>query len=202
MKILLVSDQESPYIWDYFDKSKFEDIDLMISCGDLKPQYLSFLVTMIPVPLLYIHGNHDTKYLSTPPEGCICIEDTIYTYKGLNIGGLGGSMEYAGGPFQFTEKVMTKRVKKFIKAAQKKGGLDLFISHAPSLDLGDGEDLCHRGFECFHQIYDRLEPTYHLHGHQHLNYTSKPKRILHHNGIEIINGFNYYIFEYEKGSAE
>ena len=35
MKILVLADKESPYLWDYFEKSKFEGIDLIISCGDL-----------------------------------------------------------------------------------------------------------------------------------------------------------------------
>ncbi len=42
MNILVVSDEGNSYIWDYFDKNRFEDIDLMISCGDLKAEYLSF----------------------------------------------------------------------------------------------------------------------------------------------------------------
>ena len=35
MRILVLADKESPYLWDYFEKSKFEGIDLIISCGDL-----------------------------------------------------------------------------------------------------------------------------------------------------------------------
>ena len=37
MRILAVSDTESEYIWDHFDESRFEGVDLMISCGDLAP---------------------------------------------------------------------------------------------------------------------------------------------------------------------
>ena len=42
MRILVLADKESPYLWDYFEKSKFEGIDLIISCGDLAADYLSF----------------------------------------------------------------------------------------------------------------------------------------------------------------
>jgi predicted phosphodiesterase len=70
MKILLVSDEECSYIWDYFDAERFKDIELIISCGDLKADYLSFLVTMIKAPLFYVPGNHDGKYDVKPPEGC------------------------------------------------------------------------------------------------------------------------------------
>ena len=64
MKILVLADEESEYLWDYFERSKFDGIDLIISCGDLDAGYLSFLATLLPIPVLYVHGNHDTKYES------------------------------------------------------------------------------------------------------------------------------------------
>ena len=75
LKALVLSDHESEYIWDYFDAKAFAGVDVMISCGDLKAEYLSFLVTMIPAPLLYVRGNHDARYEQNPPEGCIDLED-------------------------------------------------------------------------------------------------------------------------------
>ena len=56
MKILVLADKESPYLWDYFEKSKFEGIDLIISCGDLAADYLSFLTTLTSIPVLYVCG--------------------------------------------------------------------------------------------------------------------------------------------------
>ena len=50
MKILALADKESPWLWDYFDKSKLEGIDLILSCGDLNPNYLSFLATFFRDP--------------------------------------------------------------------------------------------------------------------------------------------------------
>ena len=97
MRILAIADEESPYLWDYFEKSKLEGIDLIISCGDLAPEYLSFLATFTSAPVLYVHGNHDTKYDEHPPSGCISIEDQIYVYQGVRILGLGGSMRYRPG---------------------------------------------------------------------------------------------------------
>ena len=65
MKILAVADEESPALWDYYIPGRLREYDLMISCGDLKADYLSFLVTMGRSPLLYVHGNHDGSYLFT-----------------------------------------------------------------------------------------------------------------------------------------
>ena len=110
MKILAIADEESKALWDYFDRSKFEGIDLIISCGDLDAEYLSFLTTLTSIPVLYVHGNHDVKYDRKPPEGCICIDDRIYVHKGVRIMGLGGSMEYYGGKHQYTEAQMRLRV--------------------------------------------------------------------------------------------
>ncbi|OOB77476.1 MAG: metallophosphoesterase [Epulopiscium sp. Nele67-Bin002] len=195
MKILVLSDQESPYIWDYFDRSNFEGVELVISCGDLKGIYLSFIVTMLPIPLLYVPGNHDTKYVDEPPEGGICIDDDIFEYKGIRFAGLGGCMEYTGGVYQYSEKVMNKRVKKLLKLAKKRGGIDIFVSHAPTLHLGDGDDWCHKGFDCFYNIYNTCSPKFHFHGHQHLNYSAKPERYITYENTKIVNAFNYYILE-------
>ena len=62
MKILAIADEESKYLWDFFEKEKLEDIDLILSSGDLNPRYLSFLATFTSAPVLYVHGNHDDKY--------------------------------------------------------------------------------------------------------------------------------------------
>ena len=106
MKILFIADEESKLYWDYFKKEYFEDIDIIVSCGDLKASYLSFLSTMLPIPVLYVHGNHDDKYDRNPPEGCICIEDSVFEYKGVRFLGLGGSNRYKPGVNQYTEKQM------------------------------------------------------------------------------------------------
>ena len=194
MKILVVSDVENKYIWDFFDKSKFNDIDCVISCGDLKSSYLSFLVTMLAVPVFYVHGNHDKNYVYDPPEGCDCIEDTVINFKGVRIAGLGGSIEYNGGTFQYTEEKMKKRVKKLIKIC--KSPIDILVTHSPTYELGDEpESQCHMGFKSFYSLYEQLKPTYHLYGHVHFTYSINVKRSMSYNDIKLINGYNYYILE-------
>ena len=137
-------------MWDYFEKSKLEGIDLIISCGDLNPLYLSFLATFTTAPVIYVHGNHDVKYERIPPDGCICIDDDIYVYKGVRIMGLGGCMQYIKGrPHQYTEKQMKERVFKLIPKLLWRRGVDILVAHAPAYDINDGEDLPHRGFKIF-----------------------------------------------------
>ena len=74
MKILVVSDKESKSLWDYYEPGKLDPYDLIISCGDLAPQYLSFLATFTKAPVLYVRGNHDDCYEQTPPDGCTDID--------------------------------------------------------------------------------------------------------------------------------
>ncbi|MCX7749378.1 MAG: metallophosphoesterase [Clostridia bacterium] len=195
MKILAVADEEVSYIWDHFDRARFKDVDLIISCGDLKPQYLSFLVTMVKAPLFYVHGNHDGAYTKSPPEGCECIDGKLVNYKGVRILGLGGSFNYNDGKHQFTEAKMRSRIRKLAFKLWLKGGIDMIVTHAPAYKLGDGNDLCHRGFECFNRLMDKYSPKYLLHGHQHLNYGNN-KRILQHKDTKIINTFGYYLFDF------
>ena len=115
MKILLVADEESKYLWDYYQPGKLAGIDFMLSCGDLKQEYLEFLVTMGGKPLYYIHGNHDKGYENFPPEGCDCIEDEVVNLHGIRVLGLGGCIRYNPGPYQYTEQEMEKRVKRVEK---------------------------------------------------------------------------------------
>ena len=109
MKILCLADEENKAYWDYFRKEKLDDIDLILSCGDLKADYLTFLVTMGHAPLLYIHGNHDEGYRTRPPEGCDCIDDKVVTFRGLRIVGLGGCLRYRPGEYQYSEADMQRR---------------------------------------------------------------------------------------------
>ena len=104
MKILALSDAECPALWDYYVPGRLKEYDLILSCGDLNAQYLSFLVTMARCPVLYVHGNHDSGYSQHPPEGCDCIDGHIVTYNGLRILGLGGCRKYHPGPHQYTEQ--------------------------------------------------------------------------------------------------
>ena len=100
MRILVVSDEECPALWDYYVPGRLKEYDLIISCGDLKASYLSFLVTMGRAPVLYVPGNHDHDYLKRPPEGCDCIDDQFVVYNGVRILGLGDADDPAHWGFE------------------------------------------------------------------------------------------------------
>ena len=195
MKILLLADLESRYIWDFFEKSKLEGIDLVLAAGDLAPQYLSFIATFTTAPVLYIHGNHDACYDDTPPEGCICIDDTIYNFQGLRIMGLGGSMAYNMGKYQYSEKEMRNRYLKLKPKLFLSKGIDILLTHSPADGINDQEDIPHRGFKVFNTILDKYEPKYFIHGHVHLTYGKGLKRVDTYKNTTIINAFERYTLE-------
>lgn len=195
MKLLLLGDQESPYLWDYYRPGVLSDYDIMLSAGDLSANYLSFLVTMGRAPLYYVHGNHDGSYEKNPPEGCDCIEDRIVNYKGLRILGLGGCPHYNGGPHQFSELQMKWRIFKLRRKIKRAGGIDIVLTHAPAAGYGDAEDYAHRGFQCFVDLIDRYQPKYFIHSHVHLNYGHNIPRELMRNNTKIINAYERYVLE-------
>ena len=196
MKILAIADEESAYYWDYFEKSKLEGIDLIISCGDLDPYYLSFLATFTSSPVLYVHGNHDNRYEQINPDGCICIDDDIYVYKGIRILGLGGSMRYKPGKFQYTEWDMMKRISKLWFKLLRRRGFDILVTHAPAYQLNDGRDLPHQGFRSFIKLIEKYKPKFFLHGHVHLSYGRNHKRYDKYQDTHVINAYERCVFYY------
>lgn len=195
MKILALSDEECPALYDYYIPGRLKDYDLIISCGDLNAKYLSFIVTMARVPVLYVHGNHDASYERTPPEGCDCIEDQIIVYNGLRILGLGGCRRYHPGPHQYTEKEMRRRIRKLRFQLWRHKGVDLVVTHAPPLGVGDGDDIAHRGFEAFLELIDKYHPKYLIHGHTHLRYGAEQIREREYGGTKVINVCERYVLE-------
>lgn len=187
MRILTVADEECPALWDYYTPGKLARYDLILSSGDLKAEYLSFLVTMARCPVLYVHGNHDDSYADTPPEGCDCIDDKLVVCRGLRILGLGGSRQYSRGKHQYSEKQMRRRIRKLRRAIKQVGGVDIVLAHAAPLGAGDAEDLPHRGFEAFLDLIDAYHPQCFLHGHVHLNYGTNIRRICQYSGTPVIN---------------
>jgi Icc-related predicted phosphoesterase len=197
MKILAIADEESRYLWDFYEEGKLKDIDLIISCGDLDPYYLSFLATFCKSPVLYIHGNHDTKYAHIPPDGCINIEDRIYVHEGVRILGLGGSMLYTGGEHQYTERMMRRRVRKLWFQLLYHRGFDILVTHAPAYQLNDARDLPHQGFKVFLKLMEKYKPRFFIHGHMHMSYNRHQKRYDKYMDTNVINAYERCVFDYE-----
>ena len=187
MRILAVSDQESPFYYDHYAPGRLSGLDLILSCGDLSRDYLEFLGTLAGCPVVYVRGNHDDSYALHPPEGCLCIEDQIFTYKGLRILGLGGSLRYRDGRNMYTETQMSLRILRMTGKLHFSRGFDILVTHAPARGINDLDTPSHRGFQCFTSLLDKYQPRLFLHGHIHKNYGRNiPERSLY-RGTCVIN---------------
>lgn len=199
MKILTVSDEECKALWDYYTPGRLKDYDLILSCGDLKASYLSFLVTMARCPVLYVHGNHDIRYEIAPPEGCDCIDGALVVYNGVRILGLGGCRKYHPGPHQYTERQMRYRIWKLKWRIRLLGGVDIVVTHAPPEGLGDDDDPAHWGFAALREFLDQYHPRYLIHGHVHMSYGHNIPREIEYNGTTVINAYERYVVEIPEG---
>ena len=193
MKILTVSDAECPALWDYYIPGRLSEYDLILSCGDLNASYLSFLVTMARCPVLYVHGNHDSGYVTKPPEGCDCIDDCFVVYNGLRILGLGGCRRYHPGAHQYTEKQMRRRIARLRWQLWRHHGVDIVVTHAAPEDLGDSSDPAHWGFAALRELLDKYHPAYLVHGHVHMSYGHNIPREIDYGATKIVNAYERYV---------
>ncbi len=197
MKILAIADEEARYYYDCYREGCLDEFDLILACGDLKARYLEFIATMAHCPLLYVRGNHDDHFAAKPPEGCICIEDKIYEYKGVRILGLGGSYRYRPGKNLYTEKEMRRRIQKVGFQLWRKKGFDILLTHAPAYGVNDLDNIAHRGFESFLELMDKYKPKYFVHGHVHRSYDHKVPQRSSYGDTTVINAYEYCKFDYE-----
>lgn len=196
MRILALSDAADDRLWERLDKRILEGVELVLACGDLPAEYLSFLTCFTNAPILYVHGNHDTRYQTNPPEGCVCVEDQIYVHNGVRILGLGGSYRYKPGPCMYTETEMKRRVRRLRWKLWRSHGFDILLTHAPAYHLGDEEHQSHRGFQSFLTLMDKYSPKFMVHGHMHPEYTSAFLRERIYGKTRVINAYKRTFIEY------
>ena len=200
MRILTVSDRVEPVLSDREAPSRFPGVELILSCGDLPPEYLSFLRAIFGVPLYYVLGNHDIRYESTRPLGCMDLHAKLVRSQGIRLLGLEGSRWYNGGPQQYSEREMKRIIWGLRPKLWIGKGLDIILTHAPPRHIHDEEDQCHQGFRSFRWLVDKYSPRYFIHGHTHALFTDPSERITTLNQTKVINSYGYFIFDIEPGS--
>lgn len=197
MKILAVADVEDRLLYDHFKKERVKGVELIVSCGDLRADYLDFLMTMVNVPMIYVRGNHDDRLVSKPPLGAVCIENKVYKYNGVRFLGLGGSVGSKPGALNlYTEDQMNRRIMKMTPSIMLNGGFDILVTHSPAKGYGDMKgSFSHQGYECFNKLINRYSPEYMLHGHVHDSYGNVKLYHDHESGTKIVNCCGFKIIE-------
>jgi calcineurin-like phosphoesterase family protein len=160
--------------------------ELILACGDLPFDYLGYLMNALDVPLVFVPGNHDrdlsgyrtsraglTVRSGLParppwPSGASNADGRVVDVAGLRVAGLGGCLRYSGGPNQYSNRQQARRARALRATAwwhQRRDGhgVDVLLTHAPPLGVGDGADPAHRGFSS----YRGLVAAVLLHGHVH-----------------------------------
>ena len=163
--------------------------DLILGCGDLPFEYLGYLMNALDVPLVFVPGNHDpdlsgyrvsraglTLRAGLParapwPDGAVSADGRVVDVAGLRIAGLGGCRRYRPGPNQYSDRQQARRSRRLgarVRLQQLRGEahqVDVLLSHAPPLGVGDGSDPVHQGFPALNVLTARLQPAALLHGH-------------------------------------
>ncbi len=181
MKLLAISDKVISSIYSSTILDRFQDIDLVISCGDLSYYYLEFIISSLDVPLYYVRGNHAQviEYGSAGPRQCpwgavdLHLKTVHDKETDLLMAGIQGSLRYRPGPYQYSQAHMFAMVLKLAPSLMfnkiRYGRfLDLFITHAPPWSIHDQNDLPHQGIKAFNWLIKTFQPQYHLHGHIHV----------------------------------
>ncbi|MCL3818186.1 metallophosphoesterase family protein [Aeromicrobium wangtongii] len=167
VRVLAVSDEEVPAM-----RSRVRDlqVDLVLGAGDLPWDYLETLVELVGAPALFVPGNHEPhigRGTPTAPRGMVSVDGSVQRVAGLHIAGLGGCVRYNDGEHQYTQREYHQRARRLLALAGRTARVDVLLTHAPPLGLGDEDDPSHVGIEALHEVLEVLRPTWHLHGHIH-----------------------------------
>jgi uncharacterized protein len=216
MRILCVSDQVDPLVYSPRMRERYKGVDLVLSAGDLPPEYLGFITSMLNVDLLYVAGNHDLEDLEArgvrrwadaareavdSSTGAIDAGFRIMREEGLIVLGLPGSMLYNKGPNQYSELAMSLRIaflvpRLLVNKLFRGRAVDLVLTHASPRGIHDRDDLCHRGFKCFLWLMRAFKPRWLVHGHIHL-YDLADVRISRYMETTVINAFGHWLLDTE-----
>lgn len=199
MKILFVSDTVMPQLESATNlRRRYNEVELVVSCGDMPSVYLEFIVSILNVPLFYVRGNHDERYDDYPPGG-EDLHGKVIRYNGLTFAGLEGCLNYNNGKIQYTETqmlgmVMRMGTKLGLRRLTGKRPIDVFVTHAPPRGIHDAKDLPHTGFKAYLRFLEWYRPRYMAHGHVHTYDRRKAvdtqhldTRILNINPLTILN---------------
>lgn len=198
MRILAVSDRVEPDLLDPEKHGEKNRPDLIISCGDLPPEYLTTLRQRYGVSLFYVRGNHDIRYEQSPPAGCLHLDERVLTHGGMRIFGLSGSRWYNGGANQYTESDMRRKIRRSRLNLWRRRGVDLLVAHAPPRYVKDAEDPCHQGFVCFHDFLKRYRPQVMLHGHIHRSFNHPSERVSRAHETQVVNCYGHYLLDIDE----
>jgi Icc-related predicted phosphoesterase len=201
VRILAISDEVDPRLYQPGIVDRFGNVDLVLSCGDLPTYYLDYVASTLGAPLYGVHGNHDASLASGEAAtdrggwGMGELHGRVVEEQGLLIGGFDGSLRYNSGDYQYSEYGMREQVARMIPGLlmnRVRYGryLDILVTHAPPRHIHDQPDRCHQGFSVFRWFLRTFKPRYHLHGHIHVYDNRTTTRTKFHDTL-VLNAYRY-----------
>jgi len=205
VKILAISDEVVERLYSLCNNGHFNDIDLIIGCGDLPYPYLENIVTFLNVPLLYVPGNHDPVHQENNPktyaQGGSNLDLKSTRIKTFLISGLGGCVQYRpDGTNQYTQTESYFRAFKLLprlllNRINYGRYLDILITHSPPFGIHDDNTQAHTGLKAINWLLKLAKPRYHLHGHTHFYRRNLEPSESNYRSTKIINVHPYKILD-------
>ena len=198
-RIMLLADYVHPFVYRDGFPQGVPEVDLVLAAGDVPGYYLEFLATRLPVPVLYVPGNHENEYINEgdgriPARGVTNIHGKVVTASGLRIAGWGGVPRYrADGEGQYSQAQARWGLGKLAFRTRK--GVDILLTHAPPTGPHAGQDYAHRGCDWIQRYMDRRRPKLVIHGHIHEYEGKKLDYQDESSGAEVMNAYGYRIIE-------
>lgn len=205
MKILAVSDEVVERLYSLCQNGHFNDVELIVGCGDLPYPYLENIVTFLNVPLLYVPGNHDPVHresdAKTFVEGGSNLDRKLIRLKTFLIGGLGGCIQYRpNGTNQYTQtdaylRAFSMLPRLLLNRIHYGRSMDILITHSPPFGIHDDDSRAHQGLKAINWLIRVAKPRYHLHGHTHFYRRNLAESETVRQGTRIINVHPYKVLD-------
>ncbi len=175
MKLLAIADR--PPKRSISETVMEENIDLMITLGDLEDMHIAELGLIQNVPKIGVYGNHCTPgYMEQ--LGIINLQLKTIEIDGLTFGGFEGSHKYKNDAFakMYTQEEATELMIDFPY-------VDVLIAHSPPAGINDEDSPAHQGLLALRHYLDTKRPKYFLHGH---TYPTTENLVSKHGDTQII----------------
>jgi uncharacterized protein len=161
LQVVVIADDDSQAGWKAGSQA-----DLLISCGDLWDQTIQRVCRSYLCRRAFaVRGNHDAA--TAFPPGIEDLHLTICEFQGLRFGGFRGCWRYKPrGNHLWDQWEVGELLREF-------PAVDVFVAHNSPRGIHEVDTGVHQGFQDFRDYIDRARPRFFIHGHQHIESTTR-----------------------------
>lgn len=203
IRILAVADEIDPSLWGHLDREALGPLDLLVSSGDLPPDYLSYLEGSLRVPFVFVMGNHDldeawaraaARLLPARKSGARLTEAA----------GVGIALLDWPGPDRIRTRSQDRiawrqALRLWLSVTLGARRPEIVVSHVAPDQVLDPRDVYHRSFAAYRWLARRLRPALWLHGHT--TPASVPERVTQLGQTTSVNVTGAYLIELERAAG-